>query len=116
MPSSYSRLNRRRDVPDDPSCRVLSERAKVVALCSQKQAEDKLLIGAFIDFVRSENPRILSALEAIAVTGKGRGRAKTRNDERRFGRLYRQLRSCDSTLGRKPGRSNGNALKHSPEQ
>jgi hypothetical protein len=78
---------------DDASCRVLSEQAKEVAVCSQKQAEDKLLIGAFIDFVRNENPRILPVLEAIAVTGTQEEAARqlgtTRAD---CGRLYRQLR------------------------
>jgi hypothetical protein len=79
--------------PDDPSCRVLSERAKDVALCSQKQVEDKLLIGAFIDFVRSENPRILSALGAIAVTGTREEAArKLGTTSADCGRLYRQLR------------------------
>ena len=90
--------------PDDPSCRVLSERAKDVALCSQKQAEDKLLIGAFIDFVRSENPRILSALGAIAVTGTREEAArKLGTTSADCGRLYRQLRELGhSFLSRKP--------------
>lgn len=88
---------------DDASCRVLSERAKDVALCSQKQAENKLLIGAFIDFVRSENPRLLSALEAIAMTStQEEGARKLGTPSADYGRLCRQLRELGhSFLSRK---------------
>jgi hypothetical protein len=88
---------------DDASCRVLSERAKNLALCSQKQAEDKLLIGAFIDFVRSENPRFLSALEAIAMTSTQEEAArKLGTPSADYVRLCRQLRELGhSFLSRK---------------
>jgi hypothetical protein len=82
---------------------VLSERKNEVALWSQKQAEDRLLIGAFIDFVRGENPRILPALEAIAVTGTQEEAArKLGTTSADYGRLCRQLRELGhSFLSRK---------------
>jgi hypothetical protein len=88
---------------DDELCEVLLEKMKAVHLGSRKQVEDKLFITEFVDFVRIENPRLVSVLGAMAAT------ATQTEAARKLGatgaeveRLYRQIRKLGrSFLSRK---------------
>ena len=78
---------------DDELCEILVEKLKAVDVRSRKKLEDRLLIGRFVEFVRNQNPRILLALEAIAVTGtQAEAARKLGATGAEAGRLYRQIR------------------------
>ena len=88
---------------DDRLCKLVSGQLRAAAVHSHKQMQDRLFVGEFIDFVRSENPRILLALEAIVITRTQREAArKLRMTNAAFGRLCSQLRELgQSILSRK---------------
>lgn len=84
---------------DDEICELVSEQLRVAAVRSHKQVQDRLFVGEFIDFVRGGSPRILSALEAIAVTKTQEEAArKLRMTSAAFGRLYSQLRELGQSF------------------
>lgn len=91
---------------DDEPHRASVEGLKAIDLRSRKQVEDKLLIGAFVDFIRVENPRLLPVLEAIAVTRTQGEAARTLGVAGTdVGRLLRQVRELGrSFLNRKAGK------------
>jgi hypothetical protein len=88
---------------DDRLCELVSGQLRATAVRSDKQMQDRLFVREFIDFVRSENPRILLALEAIVVTRTQKEAArKLRMTDAAFGRLCSQLRELGrSFLSRK---------------
>lgn len=88
---------------DEPLQPVL-ERLKAIDLRSRKQVEDKLLIGQFVDFVRAENPRLVSVLGTMTLTGTQAEAARQLGlTSEEVGRLYRQIREFGrSFLNRKP--------------
>jgi hypothetical protein len=90
---------------NDEVCEALVDQLKAVDVGSRKKAEDRLLIGQFVEFVRNQNPRVLSALEAIAVTGTQSETArKLGATSAEVGRLYRQIRELGRDfLNRKAG-------------
>lgn len=72
---------------------------------SHKPLQDRLLVGEFIEFVRRGSPRILSALEAIAVTRTQEEAArKLRMTNADFGRICSQLRELGQALVRREQR------------
>jgi hypothetical protein len=84
---------------DDEICELVSEQLRVAAVRSQKQMQDRLFVGEFIDFVRRGSPRILSALEAIAVTKTQEEAArKLRMTSAAFGRLCSELRELGQSF------------------
>jgi len=90
---------------DDEFCAVLVDKMKAVHLGSRKQVEDKLLITEFVDFVRIENPQLVSVLGTMAMT------ATQTEAARKLGttgadveRLYRQIRNLGRSFlsGKRP--------------
>jgi len=78
---------------------LVSEQLRVAAVLYHKQMQDRLFVGEFINFVRRGNPRILSALEAIAATRTQEEAArKLRMTNADFGRLYSQLRELGQSF------------------
>jgi len=90
---------------EDQFCEFLVEKLKEVDVRSRKKLEDRLLIGRFVEFARNQNPQILSALEAIAVTGaQSEAARKLGATTAEVGRLYRQIRELGRDfLNRKAG-------------
>jgi hypothetical protein len=89
---------------DDKPHEALLERLKAIDVRSRKHVEDKLLIGEFVDFVRVENPRLLSVLSTMTVIGTQTEAArKLGATGAEVERLYRQIRKLGrSFLSRKP--------------
>jgi hypothetical protein len=90
----------------DGFCELVSEQLLVAAERSHKQLQDRLFVGEFIEFVRRGSPRILSALEAIAVTRTQEEAARRlRMTNADFGRLCTQLRELGQAFVRGEQRS-----------
>ena len=102
---SLSPQGKEESYSNDEVCEALVDQLKVVDVGSRKNAEDRLLIGQFVEFVRKQNPRILSALEVIAVTGtQAEAARKLGATSAEVGRLYRQIREVGRDfLNRKAG-------------
>lgn len=84
---------------DDEFCHSHSVHLRMVAYASEKRHEDRAFVGEFVDFVRSENPRSLFALEGIAVMSTLDEAARTiENTGADFRRAYRQLRKLGRTF------------------
>jgi hypothetical protein len=78
---------------DDVFCHSHSVHLQRAANASEKRHQDRVLVGEFVDFVRSENPENLSTLEEIAVTSTLEEAARTvENTGADFRRAYQQLR------------------------
>jgi hypothetical protein len=60
---------------DDEYCHSHSEYLRRVANASEKQAHDRTFLNEFVDFVRQEDPKVLSAIEAVLATGTYRDAA-----------------------------------------
>lgn len=90
---------------DDELCELLVEKLKAVHLTARKRVEDKLFVTEFVEFVRIENPRLVSVLGTMAVT------ATQTEAARKLGatgaeveRLYRQIRKLGRSFlsGKRP--------------
>jgi len=91
------------EASSDELCELLVEQLKAVHLNARKRVEDKLFVTEFVDFVRIENPRLVSALGTMAVTATQTEAArKLGTTGAEVGRLYRQIRELGrSFLSRK---------------
>ena len=88
---------------DDEICELVSEQLRAAAVCSHKQMQDRLFVG---DFVHRGSPRILFALEAIAVTRtQEEATRRLRMTNTDFGRLYSRLREPGHSFVRVEQRS-----------
>lgn len=83
---------------DDEFCHSHSVHLQRAASACEKRDRDRAFVGEFVDFVRSENPRNLSALEGIALTSTLEEASRTlQNTGADFRRAYLQLQK----LGRR---------------
>lgn len=54
---------------DDEYCQKHSAHLQQAAKASEKQAQDRAFVQEFVNFARREDPKILSAMEAVLATG-----------------------------------------------
>ena len=71
--------------------RALLEKLNAIGFSSRKQADDKVLIAEFVDFVRAQNPPLLPVLGTMTGTQREAAQ-KLCATGAEVGRLYRQIR------------------------
>jgi hypothetical protein len=71
--------------------RALLEKLIAIDFSSLKQADDKVLLAEFVDFVRTQNPPLLPVLGTMIGT-RTEAAQKLRATGTEVGRLYRQIR------------------------
>jgi hypothetical protein len=71
--------------------RALLEKLIAIDFSSRKQADDKVLLAEFVDFVRTQNPPLLPVLGTMIGT-RTEAAQKLRATGTEVGRLYRQIR------------------------
>lgn len=89
-PLSYSATAEEESADDKPHDALL-ERLKATDFSSRKQVDDRLLIAEFIQFLRAQNPRLLSVLGTMTGT-RAEAARKLGATRTEIERLYRQIR------------------------